>query len=402
MILFGHPTGNPNSHEAALAHFEAGRLAAFCVPWMPSAVELALLRRFPGIGSQAARLERRAFEPLRGAPLVQGRMGEWSRLVRRVAAKGHNSEALAYEANDWLMQTMARHVDRSDVTAVHAYEDCALAQFERAAEVGKRRIYDMPIGYYPAWEETQAALFRTYESWLPARGGASPLVRPAQKRRELELADVVLVPTSFVARTIARFSAVPTRLAPYGVDRDFWTPCTPTHDSGALRFIYAGQASIRKGTPLLLEAWTAAGLRDASLTLVGSWQMAEIRRRDLPRGVTFAGPLSRTDLRDAYRRSDVFVFPSFFEGFGLVLLEAMACGLPAIATDATAGPEVFDDLSGRVMPAGNLDALVDHLRWFSDHRHDLPSMRVAAIAAAARSTWTRYRQGVTQAVSEYC
>src|SRR5437870_5753527 len=35
-ILFGHPTGNPNSHHAALAHLEAGRLEAFCVPWMPT------------------------------------------------------------------------------------------------------------------------------------------------------------------------------------------------------------------------------------------------------------------------------------------------------------------------------------------------------------------------------
>ena len=42
-ILFGHPTGNPNSHHAALAHFEAGRLEALCVPWMPSELALGVL-----------------------------------------------------------------------------------------------------------------------------------------------------------------------------------------------------------------------------------------------------------------------------------------------------------------------------------------------------------------------
>ena len=130
--------------------------------------------------------------------------------------------------------------------------------------------------------------------------------------------------------------------------------------------------------------------------------MAAIRQHDLPEGVTFAGPLSRAALRDAYRNADVFVFPSFFEGFGLVLLEAMACGLPAIATDATAGPEVLDDQSGRLMPAGNLDALVSLLRDFSDRRDALPAMRAAARAAASRCTWARYRQAVTQAVTSYC
>lgn len=403
MILAGHPTGNPNSHHAALAHFEAGQLAAFCVPWMPGRATLATLAALPGLGATAQRLERRAFEPLRHAPLVQGRLGEWRRLMRRVLNGGVDSEALAYEANDWLMHIMARLTTRPDVSVVHAFEDCALRQFEQATTLGKFRLYDMPIGYYPAWQETQARLARTYASWVPTGSElGNPHVRPAQKEREMALADLVLVPTSFVARTVARFADRPTRLAPYGVDLAFWTPPTFPAPEHQLRFLYAGQASIRKGTPLLLDAWRAAGLRNATLTIVGSWQMAEARQRELPTGVKFLGPRSRAALRDAYHAADVFVFPSYFEGFGLVLLEAMACGLPAIATDATAGPEVLDESSGRLMDAGDLDALVAHLRWFADNRERLPAMRLAARAAAERSTWERYRQAVSTAVAPYC
>jgi len=54
------------------------------------------------------------------------------------------------------------------------------------------------------------------------------------------------------------------------------------------------------------------------------WQLAESRRVALPRGVNWRPACSREALRDRYRAADVFVFPSFFEGFGLVLLEAMA------------------------------------------------------------------------------
>ena len=87
VILFGHPTGNPNSHHAALAHYESGALEAFCVPWMPTPGQIAALRRVPGLSRSAGRLARRWFEPLRNAPRVEGRLGEWVRLARRLAAQ---------------------------------------------------------------------------------------------------------------------------------------------------------------------------------------------------------------------------------------------------------------------------------------------------------------------------
>ena len=93
-ILFGHPTGNPNSHHAALAHFEAGSLAAFCVPWMPAATTLKVLSAVPGWQGLAQRLGRRRFEPLDHAPKIQGRLGELRRLLLR--ARDRDSEGLAY------------------------------------------------------------------------------------------------------------------------------------------------------------------------------------------------------------------------------------------------------------------------------------------------------------------
>ena len=93
MILFGHPPGNANSHHAAIAHLEAGRLAAFCVPWMPSATVLALAGAVPGWRDFAQRLSRRRFEPLVSAPKIQGRLGELRRLLLR--SRGSDGEGLA-------------------------------------------------------------------------------------------------------------------------------------------------------------------------------------------------------------------------------------------------------------------------------------------------------------------
>jgi starch synthase len=401
-ILIGHPRGNPNSHHAALAHLEAGRLEAFCVPWMPSMSTLRVLERATPWRSMAQRLSRRRFAPLANAPTVQGRTGELRRLLTRALNRG--DERLAYEANDWLMRTMRRECRRPAVTAVHAYEDCSLWQFQEAKRLGKACVYDMPIGYYPAWQQTQADLIRQYADWLPtARARPGAYARPEQKRDEMSLADVVLVPSSFVEHTIRMFhSDKALARIPFGVELEFWQRGTEPPHQGPLRFIYAGQLSIRKGTPLLLKAWEAADLQDAELELVGTWLLADGKRAVLPSGVACLPPCSPSALRERYRAADVFVFPSFFEGLGLVLLEAIACGLPAIASHATGAPDVLTGSCGRLVPTGDLDALVETLRWFSVHRESIPAMRLAARARAEMFSWQKYRSALSTAVRGFC
>jgi glycosyltransferase involved in cell wall biosynthesis len=421
MILFGHPTGNPNSHHAALAYFERGRLEAFCVPWFPSAAELAVLSLIPGAEAEVARLKRRRFEPLARAPMVQGRIGEWRRMSVRLAGRG--DERLSYEANDWLMRTMARGCRRRGVTAVHSYEDCSLWQFEEAKRVGKACVYDMPIGYYPWWDDKQKGLAKTHADWIPAGGvPSSRYVRPGQKIQEMELADVVLVACGFVENTIREFwPDKRIAVAPYGVDAKFWSPGGETGEgrpesgdrreaenllpatsnsqlAAPLRFIYAGQNSIRKGIPVLIEAWEKAQLCDAELILVGSWQLADSKLKQLPRGVRVIGPVGAERLREHYRESDVFLFPSFFEGFGLVILEAMACGLPVVATECSAGPDVLDDSCGRLVESGNVEQLVEALKWFGLNRDKVPDMGRAARKRAESFTWAKYRTAVSEAV----
>jgi glycosyltransferase involved in cell wall biosynthesis len=402
VILFGHPGGNPNSHHAALAHYEAGRLEAFCVPWMPTPGEISLIQQIPGLKGYGSRLSRRVFEPLLDAPTIQGRIGEWFRLMRRSWLAPNAQEGVSYEANDWLMRTMQRECRRRSVDVVHAYEDCSLWQFEAAKRLGKFCVYDMPIGYYPAWEQVQANLARLHTEWLPPAAISNRYVRREQKLKEMALADLVLAPSTFVQRTIQQFVDKEVVIAPYGVDLEFWTPpLEPRVSSERLQFIYAGQLSLRKGIPLLFEAWRAAGLKDADLTLVGSWQFTQERLKHLPENIRLVGPISSGELRSRYQEADVFVFPSFFEGFGLVLLESMACGLPAIATEATAGPDILSDDAGRVIPTGNLDALVEALRWFTANRSRLQEMRQAARARAEACHWKNYRNAVDAAVARF-
>src|SRR5262249_273551 len=245
-ILFGHPTGNPNSYNAAMAYLEVGLLECFCVTWMPSNTTIGALKHFRPLRPQVERLERRLFSPLSHAPKVQGRVKEVCRLLIRASGL---SDYPADQASRWLMRTMARECHRSRVTAVHAYEDCSLWQFMEAKRLGKACVYDMPTCYYPAWERVEAELRRSYADWLPSGGSrAARGLRLEQKREEMALADLTLVASRYVEATIREFYPhKKIARAPYGVDVEFWTPEPTVKPSGPLRFIYAGQVSLRKG-----------------------------------------------------------------------------------------------------------------------------------------------------------
>src|SRR6185437_4666315 len=153
---------------------------------------------------------------------------------------------------------------------------------------------------------------------LPPTGlNPGSYARPRQKRQEMELADLVLTACSFAAATIRDFfPEKPIAQAFYGVDAQFWCPGEAQRPDRPLRFIYAGQLSLRKGTPDLIEAWRKAALGDAELDLVGAWLLADAKRRTLPATISHRAPQSPSDLRDRFRDADVFVFPSYFEGFG--------------------------------------------------------------------------------------
>lgn len=393
MILFGHPMGNVNSHHAALAYWEAGKLGAFCVPWFPEKWELGVLKALPGLEKEVEQLGRRRFEPLAEVPKVQGRLSEWSRLVRRKFGAG---EEVSYEANDWLMQAMSRETLRPGIHAVHSYEDCSLKSFQAAERSGKARIYEMPATCYEWRREKEEELAKKYREWLPSMGISShQWARPEQKREEMELANLVLAPSTFSQKTIKDYFNKKVIITPYGIDMPKKPQMIPKKDD-IFRIVFAGTVSVQKGVPLLLEAWEQLGWSKSELIVVGSWQLAQGAKKRLPQGVRYMGRVTQQELMRIFLTSDWLVFPSNSEGYGLVILEALAHGLPVLASTATGAADLPKSEAVRLFEPEDPEQLAEALIAAKADQGKNFSGEARRIAAGC--SWETYRRKVREAV----
>jgi glycosyltransferase involved in cell wall biosynthesis len=133
----------------------------------------------------------------------------------------------------------------------------------------------------------------------------------------------------------------------------------------------------------LLRAWKHLVLKNAELVLIGevAREMTSLIREFAIPSVRFTGFQPAEQVRNWYRNSDVFAFPSINEGLARVLLEAMSTGLPVVATAASGAEDcVTPGKNGSILPERDPDALAEALLWHFKNRDATRAMGNAARA----------------------
>jgi glycosyltransferase involved in cell wall biosynthesis len=252
-------------------------------------------------------------------------------------------------------------------------------------------IYDLSFVRYP---QSFNAANRLYLTWAV--------------RNSLRRADRVTVISESTRRDlVALFGAAPDKIKVIycGTDPSF----APAQDPSAVAawraqrnlpekmILYVGTIEPRKNIARLIRAFAQAqrAVRlPHRLVLIGArgWKYAEVDRAIAQEGISnnviFAGYVSQDELPRWYQAADLFVYPSLYEGFGLPPLEAMACGIPVVTSNAASLPEVVGDAALQVAPDDG-SALADAIVRALTDRALREQMIARGIVQAARFSWTR-------------
>jgi glycosyltransferase involved in cell wall biosynthesis len=208
-------------------------------------------------------------------------------------------------------------------------------------------------------------------------------------------ADAVLCASSFTQHSLAAAgSKAPAHVVGYGVDLDLFSARSNAPAAKPLTVGFVGALSQRKGARYLLGALAALPKGSVKLIIYTRTSVD----RDLIRGyedvdVEIRGGLSDAQLAADLKRCDLVALPSIAEGFGLVILEAMACGVPVLCTTSTGGADfVVHRQNGLLIEPGSKVAIEQELAWALSHRDELFAMGQAARREAEKHTWAEYRR----------
>jgi glycosyltransferase involved in cell wall biosynthesis len=123
--------------------------------------------------------------------------------------------------------------------------------------------------------------------------------------------------------------------------------------------------------------------------------------RDRLRNFTYEPPRPHRDVLELMQSCDVFVLPSIVEGRALVQQEAMACGLPLVATkNAGAGDLIEDGVTGFLVPIRSPEAIAEKISWCVANRALISGMGIAARRRAGELTWNAYGETIVSAIRE--
>lgn len=182
----------------------------------------------------------------------------------------------------------------------------------------------------------------------------------------IKYADVVTAVSQFTADLAQQDLNIkkPIKVIYNGVDEQLFKPAKRKVGK-KVKVLFSGNLTKRKGAHLLLPIiqklneniviYYTSGLRETS-TLVKHPRLKPL------------GRISHEKMPDLYQSMDILLFPTVREGFGLAAVEAMACGLPVVATNSSALPEVVThEQGGFLCPLGDIDAFVEAIQTLADN-----------------------------------
>jgi glycosyltransferase involved in cell wall biosynthesis len=292
----------------------------------------------------------------------------------------------------------AAHRLRPGADLLVAWSGSALPALRRARELGMATVVERGSTHI-AWQtELLHAEYARFD--LHPRAASPGMVE--RELAEYEEADAIAVPSRFARRTFVERGIDEARVLclPYGVSLASFAPREGPEEP-VFRVIHCGRVDLRKGCHYLLEAFHGLGLPRAELWLVGpiAPEMERFRRRFASPAIVFHGPKPQAELAGFYGRSSVFCLASLEEGMAMVIPQAMACGLPVIATTHSGAEEaVRDGVEGFLVGIRDVAALRRRILELYEDPERRRAMGRAALARVREGfTWDDYGERVVDA-----
>ncbi|MDB5690399.1 MAG: hypothetical protein JWL91_2275 [Sphingomonas bacterium] len=409
-IAVFHP-GTQHSWQTALALQQLKRLEFYATSifYIPD--------RWPyrGVHYLPARLRDRALAEFRRvhhpgldpARIVTTGSIEWfERIANRLGYRG-TARRLDRIGNRRFAHALSDRIAAPAPFGLWGFNGSSRDAFAAARQAGRLCILDRTTGDWRTFNRDMDGIYDRYRDFFPSADYRIPQWQIDRDDEEYSLADAILTGSEFAADTVRRnaadrAAAERVRVLNYCFDEHLFGALPPPvlrPHSEPVRFLVIGQPNVRKGIHLILDAFARIPASAATLTIVGDLQIPPAVFARYADRVTYRTTVPRPDVPEIMAKADVLLFPSYFEGSALSLIEGLAAGLALIQT-RNAGEGVTPEC-GLLMPEVSEEALYGAVMATIEDRHRLDAWRTAAQGVARRYSFANYRSGIAALLDEF-
>lgn len=268
----------------------------------------------------------------------------------------------------WLFDVFASFFVPKKSDIVVGWSSCCEHILKKAKKYGAVTIVERGSAHI----EIQDQLLREEAAHCHMKGYIhAPIHSVIEKeKREYTLADYISTPSGFTLKSFLDKGFSPEKLLvnPYGANLTQFYP-EPKMDD-VFRIVHCGAITFRKGVHYLLRAFHELALPNSELWLIGrvSDEMLPYLKKYQASTIICKGTFPQNELVHLYSQGSCFCLCSLEEGMAMVILQAMACGLPLVATINTGGGDVISDNdTGILLPIRDVEALKKAIRYLYDH-----------------------------------
>jgi len=292
-------------------------------------------------------------------------------------------------------QAVASALKTEDYDMAISYENANYYTFKQAKQQGKPTILDLAQVHHHTIREIHNLV--SLEKTLT---NEKLEIIDELKQQALEITDYVLTLSGFAKETLVQngIHAEKIFVANLGINPALFTLKTAWNTNKKLTFLFVGTMTSRKGIDLLLKVFQELNLTTVELLLVGPMADSKAIMEQYASVFTYIPFLHHEELVKYYQKADVFVFPSYLDSWAQTVIEAMACGTPAIVSEHTGAKDAVQQGGGFVIPINDAKALKEKILYFVENRHAIEEMGRKAHLIAQQYTWDNYYHQIITAI----
>ncbi|MEM6522302.1 MAG: glycosyltransferase family 4 protein [Bacteroidota bacterium] len=329
-------------------------------------------------------------------------------LFYRIYGAGDKVQRAVFNRDKSFDRLISKKLPKYQFDTFWGFQGSCLKSIKCANSLDKLSICELTTAHVTAAQKILLDEQKLHPNWADSFDNLNfPLDYQRRLEEEPYEAKMVLAASQFTKQTLldAGIKSNKIQVLPLGFDSTYITyrpDKIEPYKNRPLKLLYVGRITQRKGIAYLLEAMKHFRRDDVELDIIG-YVHGEGKGLKSYKGLYKQLPsLGQHDLFSKYGEYDALVLPTIFEGFGLVIVEALMAGLPVITTSHSIGPDVINDhKNGYLVPIRDVQALVRSIEKLASKDEDqLLSMKKAAHNSAMSFTWDKYAQRLGLLIAE--